>query len=90
MAGLGDADKVVDEIHKARADLNNATSADHPLNHPNGKTPPWLITEFGVSPVSQKKRTKCDLSRISPKPRRVFEPAFGVNLSRERRNTHGV
>jgi hypothetical protein len=33
----------------ARADLNNVTSGDHPLNHPKGKTPPWLITEFGSS-----------------------------------------
>ena len=48
MAGLGDVGKVVKEIHAARADLENVTATDHP-NHPAGKTPPWLITEFGSS-----------------------------------------
>lgn len=48
MAGLGSADRVVKEIRLARADLDNATSSDHP-NHPKGKTPPWIITEFGDS-----------------------------------------
>jgi hypothetical protein len=48
MEGLGDVGRVVREIHEARADLNNATHGDNP-NHPSGKTPPWLITEFGAS-----------------------------------------
>lgn len=48
MAGLGDVTKVVHDIQKARADLNNVTSTNH-SNHPAGKTPPWLITEFGSS-----------------------------------------
>jgi hypothetical protein len=48
MAGLGDVGRVVKDIHQARAELDNVTSADHP-NHPAGKTPPWLITEFGSS-----------------------------------------
>ena len=48
MAGLGDAGRVVGEIAAARADLVKATSGDGP-NHPKGKTPPWLITEFGDS-----------------------------------------
>ena len=48
MAGLGDVGKVVGVINEGRAELNNATSGDNP-NHPSGKTPPWLITEFGAS-----------------------------------------
>ena len=45
---LGDVGKVVTEIHNARADLAAATSSNNP-NHNGGKTPPWLITEFGSS-----------------------------------------
>lgn len=48
MAGLGDADRVVQGIRKARLDLNNVTASDGP-NHPSGQSPPWLITEFGSS-----------------------------------------
>ena len=48
MAGLGDVDRVVKSIHDARADLVNATAKDG-MNHPKGKTPKWLITEFGSS-----------------------------------------
>ena len=48
MEGLGDVGRLVREIHQARADLENATSGDGP-NHPAGKAPPWLITEFGAS-----------------------------------------
>ena len=33
---------------QARAILDNSTSGGGP-NHPGGKTPPWLITEFGAS-----------------------------------------
>ena len=46
MAGLGDVEKVVKEIGVARSDLNNVTASNHP-NHPNGKTPPWIITGRG-------------------------------------------
>ena len=48
MAGLGDVERVVQDIQTARADLDNVTATNHP-NHPAGKTPPWLITEFGSS-----------------------------------------
>jgi xylan 1,4-beta-xylosidase len=48
MEGLGDVGRVVRMIGTAMSDLKNATSGDHP-NHPAGKTPPWLITEFGDS-----------------------------------------
>ena len=48
MAGLGDVERVVKDIQTARADLDNVTATNHP-NHPAGKTPPWLITEFGSS-----------------------------------------
>jgi hypothetical protein len=48
MNGLGDVGKVVKRIGEARAELNNVTSGDSP-SHPAGKTPPWLITEFGAS-----------------------------------------
>jgi xylan 1,4-beta-xylosidase len=46
MAGLGDVDEVVKKIHAGRAILTNVTSSDH-SNHPQGKSPPWIITEFG-------------------------------------------
>jgi len=49
MEGLNDAGRVVRTINAARADLNNVTAGNNPLNHPSGKTPPWLITEFGSS-----------------------------------------
>ena len=39
-------EKVVKEIGVARSDLNNVTASNHP-NHPNGKTPPWIITGRG-------------------------------------------
>lgn len=48
MAGLGDVGKVVHAIESARAELDNVTSTNHP-DHPEGKTPKWLITEFGAS-----------------------------------------
>ena len=48
MPHLGDVEYVVNAIAKGRSDLNNATSGNSP-NHPAGKTPPWLITEFGAS-----------------------------------------
>ena len=44
----GIVSKLVRTIKAARSDLNNATSGNNP-NHPGGKTPPWLITEFGAS-----------------------------------------
>ena len=48
MPGLGSVNKVVGQIKAARAELDNATARDHP-NHPHGKAPPWLITEFGAN-----------------------------------------
>jgi xylan 1,4-beta-xylosidase len=46
LGALGDVGRVVKEISAAMSDLKNVTSGDHP-NHPAGKTPPWIITEFG-------------------------------------------
>jgi len=49
MGGLGDVNKVVTDIAKARADLNNLTARAGGVNHKDGQPPPWLITEFGSS-----------------------------------------
>jgi xylan 1,4-beta-xylosidase len=48
MAGLSDVDRVVTAIEAARVILNDSTASDKP-SHEGGKTPPWIITEFGSS-----------------------------------------
>jgi hypothetical protein len=78
MAGLGDAGRVVSAIHTARADLDNVTSSDHP-NHPHGKTPPWIITEFGDS---------CNQGFGDPNAQGVFPAAIHdmIGASNDRSN----